>query len=99
MSCYAFSYPISVNKKLKLTPSILPIYHLANDKYTDEAGVEKEIIGSEGLTLNGNVYIDYQINQTNSIQVNMAMPFIVRDVRPDGLTRSFVANLEYRIRF
>jgi hypothetical protein len=93
------SYPISVNKKLKLTPSILPIYHLANDKYTDEAGVEKEIIGSEGLTLNGNVYIDYQINQTNSIQVNMAMPFIVRDVRPDGLTRSFVANLEYRIRF
>jgi len=27
------------------------------------------------------------------------MPFIVRDIRPDGLTRSFIANIEYKIKF
>ena len=93
------SYPISLNQKLKLTPSILPIYHLANDKYTDEFNVEKEIIGSQGLTLNGNIYLDYEINRKNIIQINMGVPFVIRDSRPDGLTRSFIANLEYRIKF
>lgn len=93
------SYPISLNQKLKLTPSVLPIYHLANDKYTDEFNVEQEIIGSQGLTLNGNIYLDYEINRKNMIQLNMGMPFIVRDSRPDGLTRSFIANLEYRMKF
>jgi hypothetical protein len=93
------SYPININSKLKLTPSILPIYHLTNDKYTDEFNVKKEIIGSQGLTLNGNTYIDYEFNSKNIIQLNVGMPFIVRDIRPDGLTRSFIANLEYRIKF
>lgn len=93
------SYPINITSKLKLTPSILPIYHLSNDKYTDEFNVEKEIIGSQGLTLNGNAYLDYEINSKNIIQLNLGMPFIVRDSRPDGLTRSFIANIEYRIKF
>ena len=93
------SYPISLNSKLKLTPSILPIFHLSNDKYTDEFNVKKEIVGSQGLTLNGNVYLDYEINNKNIIQFNIGMPFIVRDSRPDGLTRSLIANLEYRIKF
>ncbi|MBT8349967.1 MAG: hypothetical protein KJO26_01860, partial [Deltaproteobacteria bacterium] len=93
------SYPILLNQKLRLTPSILPIYHLTNDKYTDEINIEREIIGSEGLTLNGNIYLDYEINRKNTIQVNVAMPFVVRDSRPDGLTRSLIANLEYRIKF
>ncbi len=93
------SYPINVNSKLKLTPSILPIYHLTNDKYTDEFNVKKEINGSQGLTLNGNVYLDYELDSKNIIQLSVGMPFIVRDARPDGLTRSFIANLEYRIKF
>lgn len=93
------SYPINVNSKLKLTPSILPIYHLTNDKYTDEFNVKNEIKGSQGLTLNGNMYLDYELNSKNIIQLNAGMPFIVRDARPDGLTRSFIANLEYRIKF
>jgi hypothetical protein len=72
---------------------------LTNDKYTDELEVEREIIGSQGLTLNGNVYLDYEINRKHLVQFNVGMPFIVRDSRPDGLTRSFIANLEYRIKF
>ncbi len=93
------SYPFNIGQKLTLTPSLLPIYHLANDQYTDITGVEKEITGSQGLTLNGNLYIDYELNQRNALQLNAGIPFVVRDVRPDGLTRSFVVNLEYKINF
>ncbi|MFZ1704309.1 MAG: hypothetical protein WAT79_08175 [Saprospiraceae bacterium] len=93
------SYPVPLSQKLSLTPSLLPIYHLANDKYTDDLGIEKEIDGSLGLTLNGNVYLDYEISTNNFIQLNAGMPFVVRDARPDGLTRSFIANVEYRMRF
>lgn len=93
------SYPIHINSKLTLTPSILPIYHLTNDKYTDEYSVKQEITGSQGLTLNGNAYVEYEINSNNSMQLNVGMPFIVRDSRPDGLTRSFIANIEYRTKF
>ncbi len=93
------SYPININSKLKLTPSLLPIYHLTNDKYTNEFNITKEIIGSQGLTLNVNVYMDYEINRKNIIQLNVGVPTIVRDIRPDGLTRSFVANIEYKIKF
>ena len=93
------SYPIFLGQKFKLTPSLLPIYHLANDKYTNMEGIELEIEGSQGLTLNWNLYLDYDIDQKQALQFSAGSPFIVRDVRPDGLTRSFVASLEYRIRF
>jgi hypothetical protein len=93
------SYPIIINSKLKFTPSVLPIYHLTNDKYMDVFNVKQEIKGSQGLTLNGNAYLDYEINSKNSIQLNLGIPFMVRDSRPDGLTRSFIANIEYRIKF
>ena len=72
---------------------------MTNDKYTDELNVEKEILGSQGLTLNGNIYFDYEVDSKNALQLNLGAPFIVRDSRPDGLTRSFIANLEYRIKF
>lgn len=93
------SYPMLLTSKLRLTPSILPIYHLSNDKYTDEFNIRKEITGSKGLTFNGNVFLDYEINRKNGIQFNMGVPFIVRDARPDGLTRSFIVNLEYILKF
>ena len=93
------SYPISLSEKMKLTPGLLPIYHIANDKYADELNNEKEIVGSQGLTLNGNIYLDYEINKRSTIQVNVGVPFVVRQSRPDGLTRSFIANAEYRLLF
>ncbi|REC74056.1 hypothetical protein DRF60_18450 [Chryseobacterium elymi] len=93
------SYPLMINSKIRLTPSILPIYHLKNDRFTNQNNVEQEIKNSEGLTLNGNVYLDYEINRRNGIQLNMGVPFLVRKSRPDGLTRSFIANVEYRIKF
>lgn len=93
------SYPLNISHKLTLTPSILPIYHLTNDKYLDEFNVKNEIQGSQGLTLNGNAYLDYELNNKSIIQLNVGVPFIVRDSRPDGLTRSVIANLEYKVKF
>lgn len=93
------SYPINLGQKFRLTPSLLPIYHLANDKYTNMDGMKLEIEGSQGLTLNWNLYLDYDLDEKQALQFNVGAPFIVRDVRPDGLTRSFVASLEYRIKF
>ena len=77
----------------------MPIYHLANDKYSDTLGVEKSISGSQGLTLNGNAYFDYDINRKNALQLNIGVPFVVRKTRPDGLTRDLIVTLEYRIKF
>lgn len=94
-----FAYPFGLSNTIVFTPSLLPIYHLSNDKYSDISGFEKEIEGSRGLTLNANAYFDYQLNQSNSLQLNFGAPLIVRDARPDGLTRSFIVTLEYQTRF
>lgn len=93
------SYPVHAREKLTITPSMLAIYHALNDCYTDTATVEKEISGSQGLTLNVNMYFDYKINKESTLQLNIGAPVIVRKARPDGLTRSFIANLEYGIKF
>jgi hypothetical protein len=92
------SYPFEFNK-FKITPSVLPIYHLSNDLYTDATNVEREISGSQGLTINGNVYFDYKLNNKNAFQFNFGMPFVTRTARPDGLTRKWIATLEYAFSF
>jgi len=56
------SYPVNIGEKLKLTPSVLPIYHLSDDKYTDASGTSIDIQGSQGLTVNGNAYLDFIIS-------------------------------------
>lgn len=93
------SYPFEITNKLKLTPSILPIYHLSKDKYKAEDNSIKEIKDSQGLTVNATTYLDYEINQNNVLQLNFGTPLVTRKVRPDGLTRSFIVNLEYQVRF
>ena len=92
-------YPISISDKFNLTPGVLPIYHLDNDKYTDENGQEALIDGSKGLTVNANVHLDYRLSLESALQFNIGMPLVVRDARPDGLTRGFIATLEYRVNF
>lgn len=89
------SYPIQM-ANWTLTPSILPIYHLRNDRYRDEYGKEHQIDGSKGLTLNGNLFIDYAWSSKQGLQLAMGFPFIARKARPDGLTRTALLTLEYR---
>jgi len=93
------SYPVRMAKNLMLTPSLLPIYHMGNDQFVNALGEDQVIKDSKGLTLNANLYADLIINNSSAIQVSAAVPLIVREARPDGLTRSFVINVEYAIKF
>lgn len=93
------SYPFKIGEKFTISPSVLGIYHLTQDKFTDINGVQQSITGSEGFTLNGVVFIDYALNEKSALQLNIGTPFIIRKVRPDGLTRAFVLTLEYKHKF
>ncbi len=93
------TYALQISKAFSITPGLLPILHLGDDRFTGTNGTEQVIKGSGGLTLNGNLFLDYRVSDSNSLQLTAGAPFIVRDTRPDGLTRSFIAGLEYQIRF
>ena len=65
---------------------ILPIYHLGEDKIKDG----QDVAGSSGLTLNLNASAVKKLNNNMIMNMVLAAPVIDREVRPDGLTRSFV---------
>ena len=87
------------SQKFIFKPNILFIYHLGEDSFENIFGIRESIIGSDGLTINGNLISSYLINEQNSIELSLATPFVVREVRPDGLTRSFVAGILYKYSF
>lgn len=87
------------NQKLSFKPNLLFLYHLGEDSFENIFGKRESIIGSEGLTINGNLISIYHLNKNNSIELSVATPFVVRDIRPDGLTRSFTAGLIYKVAF
>ncbi|TRX40016.1 hypothetical protein [Flavobacterium restrictum] len=87
------------NQKFTFKPNVLFIYHLGEDTFENTFGQRETILGSDGLTINGNLISSYAINTRNSIEISLATPFVVRDIRPDGLTRSFVLGVQYKILF
>jgi hypothetical protein len=87
------------NEKFIIKPNVLFIYHLGEDSFENIAGKRENIIGSDGLTINGNLTTTYNFNKKNSLELSLATPFLIRDVRPDGLTRKFVAGLIYKMSF
>lgn len=86
-------------QKFTFKPNLLFIYHLGEDSFENIAGQREKIANSDGLTINGNLVSIYHLNKTNSIELSVASPFVVREVRPDGLTRGLVASVHYRISF
>lgn len=93
------SYPVNIVKNFSVTPSILSIYHLGDDLFTDIDGQEKAIIGSQGLTVNLNAFLAYKINESHSLKFDYGFPIETRSARPDGLTRGYMATLEYTFSF
>lgn len=86
------------NKKFSFRPNLLFIYHLGEDTFENIYGVRESIAGSDGLTVNGNLISAYHFKKS-SIELSLATPFVVREVRPDGLTRAFTAAISYNIQF
>ncbi|MFV8467203.1 hypothetical protein [Flavobacterium sp. LB1P62] len=89
----------TANKKFTFKPNVLLIYHLGEDNFENAFGRRETIKNSDGLTINGNIIGVYSINAKNSIELSLATPFVVRDVRPDGLTREFTAGIIYKVSF
>jgi len=93
------SWNFNLNDALSIRPSLLSIYHLANDSYAANDKKSIEIAGSKGLTTNANIFFDYKLTKNSGLELSVGAPFIIRDKRPDGLTRSFVTSLDYRFNF
>jgi hypothetical protein len=93
------SYNFKTRERVSIRPSLLGIYHEANDTYLDNNKIRRAIFNSRGLTLNANVFVDYRLNKGSGFELSLGTPFVIRDQRPDGLTRSFVASLEYQFSF
>ena len=87
------------NKKFTFKPNVLFIYHLGEDSFENIFGQRKNIPGSDGLTINGNLITSYNLSKQSSLELSLATPFVVRNIRPDGLTRSFVLGLQYQYSF
>ena len=84
---------------ITLKPSLSGIYHVGNDTYENRLAQKTFINGSRGLTLNGSIVATKQFKNGNRFEVVIGTPFIVRQERPDGLTRSAVINFQYTIAF
>jgi hypothetical protein len=95
------SYPVALkNSNWTITPGLLPIFHLGEDSYKiTENGGDLKISGSSGLTLNLTGMVSYQTKTGNRFELNFGTPLVAREARPDGLTRKFIATVEYKIRF
>lgn len=89
----------SKNEKWTFKPNMMGIYHLGNDTYVDIKGQRQEISNSQGLTINANFATVYAFNKRDAIELNIASPLLVRQIRPDGLTRAFVASVSYNFQF
>jgi hypothetical protein len=89
----------SGNKKWLFRPNVLAIYHLGEDSYENIFGQRQNLNGSKGLTLNLNLQTQYKLSTTRGIGLSIASPLIVREIRPDGLTRSLTVGLNYFIGF
>lgn len=95
------AYKLIEKEKLAVNIGLLGIYHLGKDTYINGNISNKPIalIGSDGLTLNGTAAISYKFNNKVSIRLLGGIPFIVRNIRPDGLTRKFVLSPEISFNF
>ncbi len=95
------NYKFTAQRKLQFSAGLLAIYHLGKDTYID-AGIQNSPIainGSQGLTLNATGLLKYMVNKKLEIGITGGVPLVVRDVRPDGLTRSFVFAPHLNLQF
>ena len=79
-------------KRITLAAGPLFIYHLGMDRTTTLAGNDVLLKGSEGLTLNLAGTFSYSYKR-GRLDLLAGTPLIVRDYRPDGLTRAWVITL------
>jgi hypothetical protein len=90
-----------VGERFSLNAGLLGIYHLGEDTYTDTSVDDHpvSIKGSEGVTVNMTLAVYWEMSDRLKLGFTTGVPLVVREVRPDGLTRSFVVAPELRWSF
>lgn len=94
-------YGGEISRKISGSAGVLGIYHIGTDEYREPHSEMNYIRlkGSEGLTINVTGTFDWKISTSFTAGVTVGFPVVVRDVRPDGLTRSIVVAPEIRWSF
>jgi hypothetical protein len=82
----------SAGNHVSFNAGFLGIYHLGEDEFTMPFDGNKvmSIEGSSGLTLNVTGAVYWQSGKRTRLGLSAGIPLMVREVRPDGLTRSWV---------
>ena len=88
-----------ITTHLTLKPNLLAIYHIGEDSYEDIFAKRQTLTGSKGLTINANIIANYSFNNRGNIDISLATPLVVREIRPDGLTRKFTIGIAYMFSF
>ena len=90
-------------KRGYIKAGLLPIYHIQNDTYLKQNLLGEfervEADNSQGLTLNAILTAEYSIADQWVLTLAGGAPMIVRENRPDGLTRSLVIRPGISFRF
>ncbi len=89
----------TTNEKFTFKPNVLFIYHLGEDSFQNVFGMRQNIVGSDGLTINGNVIVSYKLGKKSYLETSIASPFVIKKERADGLARGLTAGLSYKINF
>lgn len=89
----------TIKKKFDIGVGALAIYHILKDEIVLQDDSKQAINGSQGLTLNITALFGYRINDKIEIGLSAGFPVLVRDVRPDGLTRKFAIAPAFTYRF
>ncbi len=79
--------------------SILNLWRVTADKTLDENGNLQEVKGSKGLAINFVTGGGYQFNTRMGIRLLVSVKLKERDANPDGLSRNFIGQLAYIVRF
>jgi hypothetical protein len=81
-------------KKNRFNAGLLALYRLQKDKVTQD-GEQVSLENSDGFTLNINLGYNKVLKNKDAISLAVAAPLITREVRVDGLTRTFVIMFTY----
>lgn len=88
-----------LNESIALFANMIPIYHLGDDSHLNFNGKREVYKQSSGLTLNTGAGMILDLSKNSVMRLSFATPVITRKERPDGLTRHFVAGLEWHYKF
>lgn len=80
--------------RFTFSPGMLLLYRLQEDEVNGVA-----VKGADGITLNATASFIYRMRDNSSLTLLAGSPLVVREARPDGLTRALVLNITYSYPF